>query len=168
MFTARPDQQVRVGNTSQLQALRDHCLIDLVHASPRTIEDTLALTDRPVIVSHTGVRGTCDNNRNLSDRHIRGIAASGGLIGIAFFEAAVCGKEIKDFTGAVGYVSDLVGVKHVALGSDFDGAGTMMVDASGLVLITEALLEKGFSETEITDILGGNVLRVLDQTLPKK
>ncbi len=48
------------------QALDHEMLIDLVHASPQAIDDTLALTNRPVIVSHTGVRGTCDNIRNLS------------------------------------------------------------------------------------------------------
>jgi microsomal dipeptidase-like Zn-dependent dipeptidase len=142
-------------------------LMDLVHASPQAIDDTLALTNRPVIVSHTGVRGTCDNTRNLSDHHVRGIAATGGLIGIALFEAAVCGKEIKDFVRAVRYVAGLVGVEHVALGSDFDGAGTMFVDASGLVLLTDALMEEGFSAAEIEAILGGNVLRVLRQTLPE-
>jgi microsomal dipeptidase-like Zn-dependent dipeptidase len=49
------------------RALDRKMLIGLVHASPQAIDDTLALTNRPVIVSHTGVRGTCDNSRNLSD-----------------------------------------------------------------------------------------------------
>ncbi len=64
------------------------------------------------------------------------------------------------------YVADLVGVKHVALGSDFDGTKTT-VDASGLVLLTRHLLEKGFSEEDVRAIFGGNVLRVLLQTLPE-
>jgi microsomal dipeptidase-like Zn-dependent dipeptidase len=149
------------------RAVAREMLIDLVHASPQAMDDILALTRRPVIVSHTGVRGTCDNIRNLSDGQIRAIAAGGGLIGIALFEAAICGQGIKDFVRAVRYVVDLVGIEHVALGSDFDGAGTMPVDASGLVLITETLLEEGFSEAEIEAILGGNVLRVLHQTLPE-
>jgi microsomal dipeptidase-like Zn-dependent dipeptidase len=157
----------RLGQRLVKRALERNMLIDLVHASPRAMDDALALTNRPVIVSHTGVRGTCDNTRNLSDRHIRGIAATGGLIGIALFEAAVGGKEMKDFARAVRYVTDRVGVKHVALGSDFDGAGTTMVDASGLVLITEALMEEGFSESEIAEILGGNVLRLLNRTWPE-
>ncbi len=157
----------KLGRQLARRALDREMLIDLVHASPRAIDDTLALTNRPVIVSHTGVRGTCDNTRNLSDHHARGIAASGGLIGIALFEAALGGKEIKDFVRAVRYVTDLVGVEHVALGSDFDGAETTVVDASGLVCLTDALLAHGFSAAEIEAILGGNVLRVLRQTLPE-
>jgi microsomal dipeptidase-like Zn-dependent dipeptidase len=51
------------------QALDCEMLIDLVQASPQAIDDTLALTNRPVIVSHTGVRGACDNTHNLSDQH---------------------------------------------------------------------------------------------------
>ena len=64
------------------------------------------------------------------------------------------------------YVAYLVGVKHVAQGSDFDGSKTA-VDASGLVLLTQNLLEKGFSKEEVRAILGGNVLRVFLQTLPE-
>src|SRR5690606_39505517 len=52
-----------------------HILADLAHASPTMIDDILAIATRPVVVSHTGVRGTCDNNRNLSDEHLRAIAA---------------------------------------------------------------------------------------------
>ena len=141
-------------------------LIDLAHASPDTIDDVLAMADKPVIVSHTGVRGTCDTVRNLSDRHIRGIAASGGVIGIGLFKYAVCGDSIEDTVKAMQYVADLVGIKHVALGSDFDGSKTA-VDVSGLVLLTQNLLEKGFSKEEVRAILGGNVLRVLLQTLPE-
>ncbi|MDE9553843.1 membrane dipeptidase, partial [Xenorhabdus bovienii] len=57
-------------------------IIDLAHASTRTIDDILAIATRPVVVSHTGVKGTCDNIRNLSDDQLRRIAAMGGLIGI--------------------------------------------------------------------------------------
>ena len=64
------------------------------------------------------------------------------------------------------YVADLVGVEHVALGSDFDGS-TTVVDASGLTLLTQALIRNGFTEQEIAAIMGGNVLRVLRQTLPQ-
>ena len=50
-------------------------LLDLAHASPRTIADALAMATRPVVVSHSGVKGTCDNARNLSDAELRGVAA---------------------------------------------------------------------------------------------
>lgn len=141
-------------------------IIDLAHASPQVIDDVLAMTTAPVIVSHTGVRGTCDNQRNLSDKHIRGIAATGGVIGIGMFDLAVCGQSITDTVNAMKYVADLVGVDTVAVGSDFDGTTHPPFDASGMALLTEALLKQGFSSSDIAKIMGKNVLRVLRSTLP--
>jgi len=143
-------------------------IIDLAHASPKTIDNILAMVDRPVVASHVGVRGTCDTARNLADRHIRGIASTDGVIGIGLFRYATCGKALNDTVRAMRYVADLVGVEHVALGSDFDGAVTTVVDSSGLVMLSEALLQEGFSEVEVTAIMGGNALRVFRQTLPVK
>ena len=142
-------------------------LIDLAHASPHAIDDVLAMASKPVIVSHTGVRGTCDTVRNLSDRHVQGIAATGGVIGIGLFDLAVCGDGVEDTVKAMRYAAELVGVEHIALGSDFDGATATFVDVTGLVLLTQAMLEAEFSQQEIAAILGGNVLRVLRQTLPE-
>ena len=149
----------------QLALARD-MIIDLAHASPQTIDDLLTMVDRPVVFSHGGVRGTCDNARNLSDHHIRGIADTGGVIGIGLYPWATCGKTLKDTVRAMRYVADLVGIEHVAMGSDFDGAVTTVVDSSGLVMFTEALLQEGFSEAAIAAIMGGNALRVFRHTLP--
>ncbi len=121
-----------------------HMIIDLAHASPRTIEDVLAAATRPVVVSHTGVKGTCDNTRNLSDQQIRAIAAKGGLIGIGYWDTATCGTDARAIVKAMRYVSDRVGVLHVALGSDFDGAVTEPFDTTGLVKITEAMMDAGY------------------------
>jgi len=142
-------------------------IIDLAHASPKTIDDVLEITDRPVIVSHTGVRGTYDNNRNLSDEYIRKIADTGGVIGIGYWETATGGKDAKAVAKAIRYTADLVGVEHVALGSDFDGAVPEPFDTTGLVQITEALIAEGFSEDEIYNIMGGNFIRLLSDVLPK-
>lgn len=141
-------------------------LVDLSHASSKTIDDVLAITSRPVVVSHTGVRGTCDNSRNLSDDQLRRIAATGGLIGIGFWETAVCGKDAKAIAKSIKYTAGIIGVSSVAFGSDFDGAVTTPFDVSGMILITDALLDEGFTEDEIQLIAGGNVVRLLQQTLP--
>jgi membrane dipeptidase len=141
-------------------------LVDLAHASPQTIDDALAIVERPVIVSHTGVRGTCDNARNLSDDQVRRIAAQGGIIGIGLWQAAVCDPSPAAAARAMRYLADRVGVDHVALGSDFDGAVEEPFDATGLEQLTEALLQVGFTGDEIAKIMGGNVLRILDKTLP--
>jgi membrane dipeptidase len=141
-------------------------LVDLAHASARTIDDVLKIATRPVMVSHSGVKGTCDNNRNLSDDQLRGIARTGGVIGIGFWPTAVCGGDARAVARAVRYAIEVAGVDHVGLGSDFDGAVVAPFDASGLPLLTEALLGEGLSEEEVARVMGGNVLRVLEQTLP--
>ncbi len=150
----------------QMEARR--MIIDLAHASPKTIADVLAVATRPLVVSHTGVKGTCDNNRNLSDDQIRGVAAKGGLIGIGYWDTATCGTDARAIVKATRYVSNLVGAEHVALGSDFDGAVTTPFDTSGLVQITDAMLAAGYSETEIRMIMGENVMKFLQANLPEK
>jgi microsomal dipeptidase-like Zn-dependent dipeptidase len=142
-------------------------LIDLAHASPATIRDVTAMATKPVLVSHTGVKGTCDNNRNLSDEAIRAVARTGGVIGIGYWKIAVCGIDARAVANAILYTAKLVGVEHVALGSDFDGATTMPFDVTGIPLITEALSQAGLSEHDIRLILGENVVRVFSQGLPE-
>jgi len=143
-----------------------HMIVDVAHASAKTIDDVLALATRPVFVSHSGVKGTCDNQRNLSDEQLKGIARTGGVIGIGYWDTAVCGKDAKAIATAIRYTVNLVGVDHVGLGSDFDGAVAEPFDTSGLVQITDALLAEGFTEEEIGKIMGRNVLRLLIENLP--
>lgn len=142
-------------------------IIDLAHASERTIDDVLHLATRPVIVSHTGVRGTCDSPRNLSDSQLRRIAEHGGLIGIGFWPEAVCGNDVNAIVRAMRYTADLVGVQHVALGSDFDGAVQVPFDSSGLAHLTQALRQARFTDTEVAGIMGGHVRDFLLQHLPE-
>ena len=141
-------------------------IVDVAHASAAVIDDVLALATRPVLVSHSGVKGTCDNQRNLSDEQLKGIAGTGGVIGIGYWETAVCGTDAKAIAKAIRYTANLVGVDHVGLGSDFDGAVVTPFDTTGLVQITDALLAEGFNDDEIGRIMGRNVLRVLIQNLP--
>jgi microsomal dipeptidase-like Zn-dependent dipeptidase len=142
--------------------------IDLAHASEALIDDVLARTDDPVVVSHTGVRATCDSPRNLSDQNIQAIAETGGVIGIGIWDTAVCGETPAAAARAMRHVADLVGVEHVALGTDFDGTVSVPFDAAGLPHLTEALMDAGFSPDEIEQVMGGNVIRVLRRTLPAR
>jgi membrane dipeptidase len=144
-----------------------HMFVDLAHSSPQTIDDVLAMATRPVVVSHTGVRGTCNNTRNLSDDHLRGVARTGGVIGIGYWDTAVCGTDARAIARAIRYAVGVAGIDHVALGSDFDGAVTTPFDTTGLVLVTEALLQEGFNEEEITKIMGGNVFHLFAASLPQ-
>ena len=141
-------------------------LLDLAHASSALIHDALALSTRPVIVSHTGVRGTCDNNRNLSDAQLRAIAATGGLVGIGYWDTAVCGEDATAIARAILYAAEQIGAEHVALGSDFDGAVPVPFDTTGLPLIVDALLEQGMSEDDVRLVMGENAARLLAHVLP--
>lgn len=140
--------------------------IDLAHASEPLIDDVLQITDRPVLVSHTGVQGTCPSPRNLSDRHLKAIAAKGGVIGIGFFKMAICGGTVEDLVDAIKYVVALVGIDYVALGSDFDGATRVLFSVEHMAVITQALMDAGFDRKQISKIMGMNIQRVLLQNLP--
>ena len=143
-----------------------HMIVDLAHASSQTFDDALSIATRPVVVSHTGVKATCNNNRNLSDSQIQRVGSNGGLIGIGYWDTATCGNDPKAIVRAMRHVADLIGVEHVALGSDFDGAVVEPFDTTGLVTITDELLAEGFSEDQIRLIMGGNVVRLLRVNLP--
>jgi microsomal dipeptidase-like Zn-dependent dipeptidase len=141
-------------------------LVDLAHASPQTFDDVVRMARRPVLVSHTGVKGTCDNRRNLSDAQLRAVAATGGVVGIGVWDTAVCGSDARAVARAMKYAASVAGTSHVGLGTDFDGAVDAPFDAAGLPEITSALLETGVSDEDVALLLGGNVARVLRDSLP--
>ena len=136
-------------------------IVDIAHCSSACVADILKMARRPVVSSHGGVQATCQVNRNLSDEQIRGVAATGGLIGIGYWDAAVCDTSPASIAKAMKHVRDLVGIQHVALGSDYDGATTVRFDTSKLVQVTQALIDAGFSDDEIRAAMGGNAIRVL-------
>ncbi|MCH6199372.1 membrane dipeptidase [Aquiflexum sp. LQ15W] len=140
-------------------------IIDLAHASPKMFDDVLSLSTKPVMVSHTGIRAVLNSPRNLSDDQIRGIAANGGIIGIAFFDMAVGEDEIKGIVACMKRVKNLVGIQHIALGSDYDGFVAVPFDITGLSIIVEELMKEGFSDEEIKSIMGENVKRFLMENL---
>lgn len=143
-------------------------ILDMAHTSPDLFDEVLAITTRPVVSSHTGVQGTCAGVRNLTDEQLRAIAATNGVIGIGYWPTASCGEDVAAIVRSIRYTVDLVGVEHVALGSDFDGSVQTPFDTTGLSLITAGLLADGFSEADIAMIMGGNVVRLLQATLPPK
>lgn len=136
-------------------------VVDVAHSSHATIAEVLAMAQRPVVASHGGVQATCKVNRNLTDDEIRGIARTGGVIGIGYWDAAICSTQPAAAAAAIAHVRDVAGIDHVGLGSDFDGAVTTGFDASQLAAVTQALIDHGFSDGDIAKVMGGNVLRVL-------
>ena len=154
------------GESVILKMVSLNIIVDIAHCSPKTIDDIFELTNGPIISSHTGVRGACDNVRNLSDKHVKAIANSGGLICIAMFEEAVCGIDAAATAKAMKYTADLVGVDFVSLGSDFDGSVMTPFDITGLPLIVEEMIKIGFNEEDIKKIMGENVKNFLLKNLP--
>ena len=136
-------------------------IIDIAHLSHTGVAEVLEMATRPVVSSHGGVQATCKVNRNLTDDEVRGVAKTGGVIGIGYWDGALCDTSPRAAAKAMKHVRDLVGIEHVALGSDYDGATTVRFDTSQLVQVTQALMDEGFTAQEIRAVMGENALRVI-------
>ena len=158
-------------------------IVDLAHASPRAIDDFLDGADAtPFVVSHTGLRGVCDDPRNLDDARAQRIFQAGGLIGVGAWNRVLCLPKQAPAAEYIGKMVRLIlhavaladrehpgrGDEYVALGSDFDGWVPVGFDASGWSMLTEGLMHAGprLGEAEIARIMGGNVCRLLLRALP--
>ncbi|MDJ0276892.1 dipeptidase [Sphingomonas sp. 2R-10] len=136
-------------------------IVDVAHASHAALADVLRVARRPVVSSHGGVQATCNVNRNLTDDEVRGIARTGGIVGIGYWPGAVCSTDPAAIAKAIVHVRDIAGIDHVALGSDFDGAVTTGFDTAWVGLVAEALAQAGMAPGDIATVMGGNALRVL-------
>lgn len=141
-------------------------IVDIAHASHDAVAEMLALATKPVVLSHGGVQATCDVNRNLTDAEIRGVAATGGVVGVGYWDAAVCELTTSAVVDAIDHVVKVGGIETAALGSDYDGATTVGWDTTHLAAITQELVDRGYDRTAIAAIMGGNTLRVMRATLP--
>lgn len=148
------------------EMLRLDIIIDVSHSSENVVRDVLEISDQPIVISHTGFNGYCESPRNISDSLMQKIAESGGLIGVGFWDGAICDNTPKSVAEAIVYGIQLIGSDHVSLGSDFDGTITPGFDTSELVAITHELLEMNTSDSDIRKVMGGNMLRFLQQNLP--
>ncbi|MFY0690030.1 MAG: membrane dipeptidase [Cyclobacteriaceae bacterium] len=143
-------------------------ILDLAHASDQLITEVLNNTSVPILVSHTSAFGGEDISQGISDDQLRRIANRGGIIGIGFGlrnEKAINPAQIVQ---RISHATQIAGIEHVALGSNFDGAVEISFDASQIILITQSLLNEGFNDSEIKLIMGENVIRFLTENLPDK
>lgn len=170
-------------------------LIDLSHAGERTSLEAIAESDDPVVFSHSGVKGLVDHPRNLSDQQLKAVAASGGVVGLCP-HSIMCQRgdgrpTLDDYIDQLAYVGDLVGIEHVAVGTDrfmhqtlayrlirtayertvrgffgqFDGDSKHVEGFNSLEEwpnLTRRLGERGFGDADVQAILGLNFLRVFD------
>jgi membrane dipeptidase len=155
------------GRRVVLSAMKKDMIIDVAHLSPQGVSDVLLMIDTPVVLSHGGMKGACDTPRNLDDELMKSIAAKGGLIGIGFWDGAACDTSPTGVVKSIRYAIDMLGVDHVALGSDYDGSTEVEFDISELAVLTHTMIEQGFSEEEIEKVMGGNTVRFFLANLPK-
>ncbi|USZ67781.1 dipeptidase [Halorussus salilacus] len=148
-------------------------LVDLAHLNAAGFRDVAEISSAPLVVSHAGVHELCPTSRNLTDDQLDAVADSGGVVGITFAVTSLredgrkeTDTPISTLVDHVEYVADRVGVDHVALGSDFDGATILdsVGDVTGLPDVVAELRNRGFDAHEIRKIARGNWLRVIRET----
>ncbi|WP_417495253.1 dipeptidase [Maricaulis sp.] len=142
-------------------------IIDLAHSSQAVVRDVLDMTDVPLVISHTGIHGHCEAKRNIPDALMSEVASRGGVIGIGFWADVTCDDTPEGVAATLLAAIDLLGVEHVALGSDYDGTITATFDASEYAVLTDRLLAAGLSEADIRAVMGENTIRFFLENLPE-
>ncbi|NMA91692.1 MAG: membrane dipeptidase [Firmicutes bacterium] len=146
-------------------------ILDLAHLSPSCFDDALALWPLPPLVSHANSQALCDHPRNLSDEQVKKVAEKGGVIGLTFNAPFISGETVASLDQLVDHfvhLARVVGVPHLAIGSDFDGIRypvEEIPDASCYGKLIAALYDRGFTSTEIDLIAGENLRRLIGACL---
>ena len=145
-------------------------MIDISHPSKEAIRQMTELSIAPIIASHSSARALRDHPRNVDDDQLNWIKENGGVIqttALGFFltDREDPPADMNDFMDHIDYMVEKIGIDHVGISSDFDGGGGIIgwEDASETMNVTSALRERGYSESEIAKLWGGNLLRVLDE-----
>jgi membrane dipeptidase len=157
-------------------------MVDISHVADKTFWDALETSKAPLVASHSSMRAISGHARNMTDDMVRALGGKGGVVMINYsvgflsnerFEAQqknVPPAELprvswEKIVEHIDHAVKLVGPTHVGLGSDFDGTTVPdgMEDASKLPKMTAALLAKGYSEQDVKNILGENILRLLER-----
>ena len=142
-------------------------VIDVSHLNDAGFWDVVSLSEAPIMATHSCCRALCDHPRNLRDDQLKALAAKGGVVGITFvprFVSAVA-PALSDLLDHIDHAVQTAGIDCVGLGSDFDGGGLLLKDATALPDITAGLVARGYAAGDIRKILGGNQLRLLHQVI---
>ena len=145
-------------------------MIDISHPSKKAIKQMIELSKAPLIASHSSARALRDHPRNLDDEQLELIKENGGVIqttalGSFLTERKDPPPNMSDFMDHIDYMVEKIGIDHVGISSDFDGGGGIVGwnDASETMNVTYALRKRGYNDSEIAKLWGGNLLRVLDE-----
>ena len=143
-------------------------MIDLSHAGEESFYDTLAISQEPVVCSHSSCRALCDHPRNLTDDQLKAIARQGGVVQVCLYGGFLRKEGTATICDAIEHLNhmvSLIGIEHVGIGTDFDGDGGIIGcnDSSELINFTRRLLLERYDENAIRLIWGGNFLRVMEE-----
>lgn len=157
-----------LGEKVALEMNRLGIIIDVSHMAEDTFWDVINVSKAPIIASHSGVYSLRNHRRNLTDNQLKALAKNGGVVGIVFCTSFLTDKEdayLNDYVDHIDYVVNLIGIDHVGLGSDFDGAKIPkdIKDSSELYRVTDELIKRGYKDEDIEKLLGKNILRVLKE-----
>lgn len=144
-------------------------LLDLSHISERAYFEAFNYYNYPIMVTHSNVRQLCSHQRNLTDKQLKVLAENDGIVGInqvSYFISSEPDANINQLLNHIKYIADKIGIRHIALGSDFDGAESMVM--SGVEEYKswpDILSQQGFLTQEIDMILYCNAKRVMEKVL---
>lgn len=148
-------------------------MLDLSHLNEKGFWDMEKISEAPLVATHSCVHALCPSPRNLTDKQLDAIGASGGVVGVNFGVMFVRkdGKEnpdtpLSELVLHFRYIADRIGVDHLAIGSDFDGTTIPceIGDVTGLPKLCAALRDGGFDEEALEKITLNNWLRVLSHS----
>jgi membrane dipeptidase len=166
------------GLTPAGQALVGACnelgiVVDVSHLNEKGFWDVARLSDAPLVATHSGAHAVCPSARNLTGAQLDAIGESGGLVGVNFHVGFIRadGRDepdtpISDIVRHIDHIAGRIGIEHVALGSDFDGADMPLElgDVTGLPKLMSALRSRGYGEADLAKIAHQNWLRILRKT----
>jgi membrane dipeptidase len=137
-------------------------IIDVAHAHSDTVRDVLAESRHPVLDSHTRPAARFQHRRARTDADLRAVAAKGGVIGMWPIARRRRGETFNDFLKDFDHLKSLVGIDHIGIGTDLNGLGetTALGMHKDFLLIPAGLLARGYSESEVGKIIGGNFMRL--------
>ena len=142
-------------------------IVDISHISDQGFWDVMEVTNAPIIGSHNACRALCEHPRNLTDDQIRAVADNGGVIGVTYVPSFVDADPDKQTLDRLldhfDHIVQTAGPDCIGLGSDFDGGGDVLKDATVVPQITDGLLARGWKEDDLRKLLGLNHLRVIRQ-----